>query len=82
MSVTTPDHFHRLEQKISQAIEHIERLTLENENLRSSNTSLKERLRELEAIITRLDRERHDQTAFVHDRLAGIQSLITAAQKK
>lgn len=40
------DHFKRLEEKINRAIEHIEKLTLENDALKADNSEYSESLKE------------------------------------
>jgi FtsZ-binding cell division protein ZapB len=44
--MTQTDYLKRLEDKVNKAIDHIERLTLENERLQTENQNIAEKLRE------------------------------------
>ncbi len=75
------DSFQRLEEKVNQAIEHIETLTHENDEMRLANERLSEALNECRRELALVQAENGRLRDRVRDRLNSILSKVNSLRE-
>ncbi len=70
--MTQTDYLKRLEDKVNKAIDHIERLTLENERLQTENQNIAEKLREYGRELNQSRLDERNRASQVREKIRSI----------
>ncbi len=70
--MTQTDYLKRLEDKVNKAIDHIERLTLENERLQTENQNIAEKLREYGRELSQSRLDERNRASQVREKIRSI----------
>lgn len=70
--MTRTDYLKRLEEKINKAIEHIERLTLENQDLQAERDRLRASLKERQGELSQIRLEERERSSEVRAKIRSI----------
>lgn len=76
--MTDSDYLKRLEDKVNMAIDHIEKLTLDNERLKDDKRVLEVSLDECKRKLTDIRLSEHDRSSQVRDKLRSILRKVDA----
>ena len=81
MTAQDNDYLKRLETKVNRAIEHIEKLTVENDQLRRDNTDLADELRSARKELNSIRLDSRDRATRVRDKIRSILHKVDSLEK-
>lgn len=81
MSTQDTDYLKRLETKVNRAIEHIEKLTVENDQLRKENGDLAEQLQAARKELNSIRLDSRDRSTRVREKIRSILHKVDSLEK-